>query len=98
MNRANRLEEGLLWFDNSKNSLVGKVLQAAKHYEKKHGQRPNRCFVNPANFEPIPLDMTKGVKVSPAGTVLRDHFLLGVINEEKTDLQPRQIEMFAAEE
>jgi hypothetical protein len=43
------MEWGLLWYDDTAGRpLEDKVSRAAAHYEKKYGQAPTLCFVNPA--------------------------------------------------
>ncbi len=43
------MEWGLLWYDDTAGRpLEDKVMRAAAHYEKKYGQPPTVCFVNPA--------------------------------------------------
>jgi hypothetical protein len=43
------MEWGLLWFDDTASRpLEDKVSRAAAHYEKKYGQAPTLCFVNPS--------------------------------------------------
>jgi hypothetical protein len=43
------MEWGLMWFDDTTGrSLEDKVSRAAAHYERKYGQTPTLCFVNPS--------------------------------------------------
>ena len=45
------MDIGMLWFDNDKKTdLTTKVSRAAEYYQKKYGQMPNLCFVNPASL------------------------------------------------
>ena len=45
------MDIGMLWFDNDKKTdLAAKVGRAAEYYQKKYGQMPNLCFVNPASL------------------------------------------------
>jgi hypothetical protein len=42
------MDIGMLWFDNDKtDDLEIKVKRAVNYYQKKYGQKPNICFVNP---------------------------------------------------
>jgi hypothetical protein len=42
------MEWGLMWYDDTANRpLEDKVTRAAAHYERKYGQPPTLCFVNP---------------------------------------------------
>lgn len=43
------MEWGLMWYDDTANRpLEDKVTRAAAHYERKYGQPPTLCFVNPS--------------------------------------------------
>ena len=43
------MDWGLLWYDDTAGrSLEEKVARAAVHYERKYGQPPTLCFVNPS--------------------------------------------------
>ena len=40
---------GLWWYDESPHRATEeKIQRAAAHYQKKHGQTPTVCYVNPA--------------------------------------------------
>ena len=78
---ANMIQEGLLWFDSTKNrTLADKVRRAVQRYEQKHGHRPDVCCVHPYNQG----DVTEvdGIKVLTAKTVLPFHFWLGVLTKK----------------
>jgi hypothetical protein len=43
------MDWGLMWYDDTANRpLEAKVARAAAHYERKYGQLPTLCFVNPS--------------------------------------------------
>jgi hypothetical protein len=44
------MEQGLLWFDDSKRTLTEKVKLAANHFQKKYGRTPDLCLVHPSMF------------------------------------------------
>ena len=74
------MKTGLLWFDDDPNrTLEDKVLQAAAHYRRKHGRRPNLCFVHPNAFNghELPL-IVEEVEVRTGRSILPHHFWLGV--------------------
>ena len=73
------LQFGLLWFDDADRDLAIKVCQAAERYFQKHGQRPNLCFVNPADVgtRPVPFGVA-GVEVQELASILRDHLWIGI--------------------
>ncbi len=79
------MDVGLLWFDNdSRRDLEAKVLRAAAHYQKKHGEKPNVCFVHPSmlggngNGSSLHAD---GVEIRAGRSILPDHFWIGVAQE-----------------
>jgi hypothetical protein len=79
------MDVGLLWFDNdSRRDLEAKVLRAAAHYQKKHGEKPNVCFVHPTmlsgngNGSSLHAD---GVEIRAGRSILPDHFWIGVAQE-----------------
>ena len=76
------MEAGLLWLDNdSRRGVEDKVKQAANHYQKKYGYKPNVCFVHPSmlvgNGKQKPLRIDQ-VEVRSVRSMLPDHFWLGV--------------------
>lgn len=50
----------LLWYDNSKRPLAGKVEDAAERHHRKFGKRPDMCLVNEKQVEPVGLDGVGG--------------------------------------
>ncbi len=71
------MKEGLLWFDDDPlRSLAEKIGRAARRYQQKYGRAPDVCYVHPTMIDAdARLD---AVRVLPAGTVLPNHFWLGV--------------------
>ena len=68
---------GMLWFDNDpETELTNKIEQAASYYQKKYGQAPNQCMVNPSMLEESSANSSK-VKVSSNPTVLPNHLWIG---------------------
>lgn len=83
MNRmSNDMDVGMLWLDADRTRpLTEKVKRAAQYYEDKYGRLPTHCVVNQNMLaEEIKIDE---IKVSPARTVLMNHFWLGVETKEQ---------------
>jgi hypothetical protein len=79
------VEYGLLWYDDSPNRpLVEKVTRAAAQYERKFGQAPSVCFVNPAMLNGNGKETEAGsVHIETLRTVLPYHFLVGIEDVER---------------
>jgi hypothetical protein len=83
---------GLLWFDDDpRRELEEKVLRAAAHYEHKHGQAPDLCYVHPSalgdNGNGKPKAKRAGhIEIRPGRSVLPHHFWIG-IGEEAQEQQ-----------
>ena len=77
------MTEGLLWYDDSELDLAEKVEQAARRYERKFGESPSVCYVNPSLL-PEGECRVGDVSVEPLDTVLLHHFwiMLGSLNGE----------------
>jgi hypothetical protein len=77
--------EGLLWFDDSKvRSLADKIGLAVTRYEKKHGHKPNVCYVHPTEMgSHVEMTTDSGVKVLAVKSVLPNHLWLGVMEKSK---------------
>lgn len=86
---------GMLWFDNSKDSLAEKVRRAVAHYVKKYGRRPELCLV------PVGTEISKeereldGVIVRPWRGVLPCHLWIGI--EDQNEMQIAEAGMQKAE-
>lgn len=72
------MNEGLLWFDNSKRDLVDKIEDAATRHQRKFGTPPTECRVNPVTLGKGWPEMVGRVMVVPQANVLRNHFWIGV--------------------
>ncbi len=84
------MDIGMLWFDNDKGADLNiKVARAAEYYQKKYGQMPNLCFVNPCMVAPNgngnggksnghPLKTGDGVEIRESVTLLPNHFWIGI--------------------
>lgn len=72
------MNTGMLWFDNDpKIDFAGKILRASEYYQKKYGQTPDVCFVNPSMKVEVP-SKSFGVDVQVNQMILPNHFWLGV--------------------
>lgn len=72
------MTSGLLWFDNSKDTLAVKVQKAAAYYAQKYGRKAELCLVNPAMMTGQKMDNMKDITVRPWRGVLPHHFWVGV--------------------
>ena len=71
------MEWGLLWYDDTAGRpLEDKVVRAAAHYEKKYGQPPTLCFVNPAAKNGA--DQVGGVQLETLQAVMPNCLWIGV--------------------
>jgi hypothetical protein len=71
------MEWGLLWYDDTAGRpLEDKVIRAAAHYEKKYGQPPTLCFVNPAAKNGT--DQVGGVQLDTLQAVMPNCLWIGV--------------------
>ncbi len=76
------MDIGMLWFDNDpKADLVAKIERAANYYKDKYGHSPNLCFVHPSMINGNPVK-AKEVEVRTNGSVMPNHFWLGVNGKE----------------
>jgi hypothetical protein len=72
------MNTGMLWFDNDpKIDFSVKILRASEYYQKKYGQTPNVCFVNPNTKVEVP-SKSFSVDVQVNQMILPNHFWLGV--------------------
>jgi hypothetical protein len=74
------MNTGMLWFDNDPRlDFMEKINRATEYYQKKYGQKPDLCFVNPAmKFDPSPKNA--GIDVQTDHMIMPDHFWLGIKN------------------
>ncbi|MCL6431963.1 MAG: hypothetical protein K6V36_14065 [Anaerolineae bacterium] len=78
---AERLEFGLLWYDgDARRPLTAKIEEAAACYERKFGERPNRCYVHDSCIDG---EMEwRGVRILRAPNVLPNHFWIGLLRQQ----------------
>jgi hypothetical protein len=76
------MDIGMLWFDDSNQPFVEKINRAADFYQKKYGESPTLCLVNPSSIEGKN-GAVKGVEVREARTVMPHHFYIGVDKDRK---------------
>ena len=79
------MEQGLLWFDNTKRTLVEKVKLAAQHFQQKYGRTPDLCLVHPSMMgtDDVVAFYGKDIHIRPYRPVLPGHLWIG-IDEEPT--------------
>lgn len=70
------MHTGILWFDNSKDSLGVKVRKALDYYAKKYGRVPNLVLVNPRTMEGQ--DVPGDLNIRPYRPVLPGHIWVGI--------------------
>lgn len=73
-----QMSTGMLWFDNDpKSDLLAKIQRAMDYYQKKYGQKPDLCYVNPAAVTEKP-PKGAGIDVQTNQMILPNHLWLGV--------------------
>jgi len=76
------MKVGMLWYDDDKKrTLAEKVRRAADFYQRKYGQTPTLCLVNPRM---TPNGAGRGVgaiKLCAAHNVLPHHFWVGIADD-----------------
>lgn len=77
------MDIGMLWFDDSKESMQEKVSQAVTFYQGKFGETPTHCLVHPSTLGGNPEGLISGVKVRKARTVMPNHYWIGVEETSK---------------
>ena len=71
------MDWGLLWYDDTANRpLEDKVARAAAHFEKKYGQPPTICFVNPTAKNGT--DQVSGIQIETLKIVMPNCLWIGV--------------------
>ena len=71
------MHTGMLWFDDSKTTLLMKIQKATAYYHKKYGHVPDLCLVHPNMLKDTKLD-EDGITVRPYRPVLPGHIWIGV--------------------
>jgi hypothetical protein len=84
------MDIGMLWFDNDKkDDLEIKVKRAVNYYQKKYGQKPNICFVNPCMISTngngsspkkskTVIKTSNGIEIRESLSMLPNHFWIGI--------------------
>lgn len=70
------MHTGMLWFDDSKDTLPVKVKKAFDYYMKKYGRTPDLVLVHPSTMEGQQLP--DGITVRPYRPVLPGHIWIGI--------------------
>ena len=70
--------EGLLWFDNSTDTLNAKVKKAARYYKEKYGCMPDLCLVHPSMVKKGDLSFVGKIYIRPYRPVLPGHIWIGI--------------------
>lgn len=86
------MEIGMLWFDDSPNTLNDKVVEAVGFYNKKYGREPTLCLVNPTMLE-ADEGVIAGIQIRRARSVLPGHFWIGIeekVSSLKQDPAPKR--------
>lgn len=69
--------KGMLWLtENTKLGLTEHIRQAAAYYQKKYGDQPNMCLVNPHEIKPGL--QSPGIEIKSSRSILPKHLLIGV--------------------
>ena len=69
---------GMLWYDDDKKTTLREKLErAGAYYFDKYKVRPTECYVHPSMLEGGSI-VEAGMKVKKSGTVIKDHFWIGV--------------------
>ncbi len=72
------MNRGMLWFDDDpKADIQDKIKKAILYYQKKYGQEPDLCLVNPKLADEITKNSTP-IKVMVDQFILPHHFWIGV--------------------
>ncbi len=84
------MDIGMLWFDNDRHADLNiKVNRAITYYQKKYGQKPNLCFVNPCMISNNgngnngsgsngKVKTENGIEIRESQSLLPNHFWLGI--------------------
>ena len=79
------MDIGMLWYDDdNKSKLDEKVARAVEYYRAKYGVQPTECYVHPGMLAEEQPALTAGVRLRGSGTVIKNHFWLGVGDEPGT--------------
>ncbi|HEY60346.1 MAG TPA: hypothetical protein G4N92_06645 [Anaerolineae bacterium] len=75
------MNEGILWFDDSKQvDLKHKIERAVAYFQQKYGYPPARCFIHPSMLSDKKIK-NNGVEIRTSLYVLPYHFWLEFQNK-----------------
>lgn len=75
------MQLGMLWFDEDKDTTIEqKVERAITYYKEKYVKVPDVCFVHSAAIGKI--KSCHGVELRPNDTIQKNHFWIGIDNDE----------------
>ena len=78
------MDIGMLWYDDdNKAKLDDKVARAVEYYRAKYGVQPTECYVNPGMLGEGQPSIAAGVRLRGSGTVIKNHFWLGVGEDDR---------------
>jgi hypothetical protein len=74
----NKMNTGMLWFDNDPQvDIRTKLNRAITYYQKKYGQMPDLCYVHPSMLTERPV-RSSDIDVQPDQMILPNHFWIGL--------------------
>ena len=76
------MHTGMLWFDNSTKRFEEKLKGAIAYYEKKHGRKPDLCFIHPSMVDGEHPKNVEGLTVRVYRPVLPGHIWIGIEDKE----------------
>jgi hypothetical protein len=78
------MDIGMLWYDDdNKAKLDDKVARAVEYYRAKYGVQPTECYVHPGMLGEGQPSIAAGVRLRGSGTVIKNHFWLGVGDDDR---------------
>lgn len=73
------MHTGMLWFDNSKNTLGNKIRKGVDYYTKKYGRQPDMILVHPSMMGKFPRTFVlRTLTIRPYRPVLPGHIWIGI--------------------
>jgi hypothetical protein len=86
------MDIGMLWYDDDKKAkLDEKVARAVEYYRTKYGVQPTECYVHPGMLGDGQPSIAAGVRLRGSGTVIKNHFWLGVGDQAAGGAAPRPV-------
>jgi hypothetical protein len=83
------MDIGMLWFDDSAQTLQEKVRRAVDYYAQKYGRTPTLCLVNPAGLNGGGAAVA-GVQIRGARSVMPNHLWIGVDEQAGSSRETRR--------